>query len=477
MKKTVLFCINICIVIALVACDFNDGNFDNNWSTELPEGYDVQSELFIPELIDMTAENASYELTVDQTDYQFFDGYTTETLSYNNQGYLGKTIKIKNGNTFYPIITNNLDENTTIHWHGLEINGQNDGAADANAIIEPGESKTYELEVDQPASTIWYHPHAHGLTAQQVYNGLAGMIIIEDEFSNTLGLPSNYGINDIPIILQAKLFDTDGNLYHGEGHNVLEFEDPAGENNNTTSGFAIMTNGSLNPYLNVVNGIIRLRLLNASNHGVMDISLSEGDLSVIGTDGGLLETSQKLKTKDIVAGQRYEILIDLTNQEIGNTIDVIANGQIVLTLNINSTATTWGQIPNTLVSIDPLEEYVNQNVTHTFTLDNDLINGIPFVHHVINEEFKLNQIYYFEIINRSRENHSFHIHNARFLIMEINNRRVDFTEIGWKDTIYLKPGESKIIQIQFKHTGLFMLHCHILIHEEQGMMHKFQVIE
>ncbi len=471
MRKIFSLILSFVIIITLTACHFND----NDESTGLPEGYDIQKELFIPELIDMTTDNSSFEITVDKTDFQFFDGFSTEVLSYNEQGYLGKTIKLKRGNTFYPTITNNIDEKTTIHWHGLEVNGDNDGAAGSIAIVNPGESKTYELAVDQQASTLWYHPHAFGTTAHQVYKGLAGFIIIEDDISESLGLPNEYGVNDIPVVLQAKLFDDEGNLSFGEGEEELDFEDPAGDNSVSTSGFAIMTNGSYNPYINVSNEVLRLRVLNGSNHGIMDISLSEGDLYVIGTDGGLLESTQQLSVKEIVAGQRYEILVDLSDNEIGDIIDVIANGQLVLSLRVTSSTTSTTSIPNELVQIEPYEEYNNQQITHTFNLNKDLINDTPFDPNVINEEFIMNEIYYFEINNKSWENHSFHIHNVQFLVVEIDGQEVDFREIGWKDTIYLRPGESMIIQAQFKHKGTFMLHCHILIHEENGMMLKFQV--
>lgn len=442
------------------------------------EGSDVQKELFIPELIDMTDDQSTYEITVDQTEFAFFDGIVEDTKSYNGQGYLGKTLKLRNGSTFYPVITNNIDEITTVHWHGLEVNGENDGAAGVIAQVRPGETKTYELAVDQQAATIWYHPHAYGTTASQVYEGLAGLIIIEDDNSDDLKLPNEYGVNDIPLVLQAKLFDEEGRLsFRMDGHDEdLNFEDPKGESSETTEGFVILSNGYQNPYLEVSNELVRFRVLNGSNHGVMDLSMSDGSkVNVIATDGGFLETAQSKEKVEIVAGERFEFLVDLTEYKLGDYIEIIANNQIVLCLRITEERNNKADIPEEMNEIIPFEEYRNQPIDEVFVMANDLINGTPYEIGVMNYHFELGRVYHFEIINKSWENHSFHIHNSQFLVMEVNGEEVDYAEYGWKDTVYLRPKETMIIQVQFNHPGMFMLHCHILIHEEKGMMHHFMV--
>jgi len=507
-KLTVLLVAIILILLCIVALLFMRGrDFDffrnegqRQYATELPGNNEVQRPLLIPELVDMTEDGSTFEITVDETTFEFFEGYTSETKSYNNQGYLGKTIKLKSGSTFYPTITNNLGENTTVHWHGLEVTGENDGAAGSIAIVSPSETKTYELAVDQQATTIWYHPHAMGLTASQAYEGLAGLIIIEDEAIKDIDLPTDYGVNDIPLVLQAKLFDTEGQINHGqsvdtdhqdkkesndntrafhdENHSELNFEDGNGSNSDTTEGFAIITNGYYRPYLEVKNEVIRFRTLNGSNHGIMDIFTSDGsNISVIGTDGGLLEAPQEVDSFEIAAGQRFEFLIDLSDKEVGDQVDVIANGQIVLNLRITGESTELISIPEKLVEITPYETYFNQTATHTFDLGRNIINNTPFDPAVYNEEFIKDEIYYFEVNNIDDENHSFHIHNAQFLVVEIDGEATDYKTIGWKDTIYLRPNESMKLQVKFRFTGDYMYHCHILIHEEKGMMGKFRVLE
>jgi FtsP/CotA-like multicopper oxidase with cupredoxin domain len=496
-RKIIIVSILIISIIVVTMASFRIDfdifrNQNQNYESELPEVVGNRPQLFIPDLVDMTADGSEFEITVDETEFEFFNGYSTQVKSYNEQGYLGKTIKLKDGSTFYPTITNNLQEVTTVHWHGLEINGENDGAMGSVAEVQPGVSKTYELSVNQHASTIWYHPHAKGFTASQAYEGLAGMIIIEDELSSTLGLPNDYGVNDLPVVLQAKLFDSEGNLNYGnevqnegnrEGNNalfngLLNFEDETGDNVDTTEGFIIMTNGLYEPIQEATNEVIRLRLLNGSNHGIMDLSTEDGTpIYVIGTDGGLLESPQNLDLVEIAAGQRFEILIDLTEKEIGDTVDIIANEQVVLSLVINEESKKVSEIPNQLVEITPFEDYDNQEVTHTFNLGRNTINGKQMDMMRIDETFIKDEVYYFEVVNQDDENHSFHIHNSQFLIVEKNDETIDYEKVGWKDTIYLEPGESMKLQVSFKNTGDFMYHCHILIHEEKGMMGTFRVID
>ncbi len=454
-------------------------------------------ELFIPELIDVSSLDEDFIITADKTEFEFVEGFKTDVLSYNEQGYLGKTFKMRKGDTFNPILMNNLDEATTLHWHGLETNGMSDGAAEPNARVYPGEEKTYNLEISQAAATIWYHPHALGTTASQAYKGLAGMIIIEDEYSDSLDLPDIYGVNDIPLVLQAKKFDENGNLAYGHhgmmgGTGMMNrsnmmgmmFEDGDGSNQSTTSGFTIMSNGFYIPYKEVRSEVIRLRLLNGSNHGIMDISTDTNDkINVIATDVGFLENSQEKDFMEIAAGERYEILIDLTSKEIGDEVNIIANGQQVLTLKINDDTDDDFDKPfttnmiSTLAPILMYEEYTGQATTNTFVLDNDQINGKQFSMNTIDETFTKNQIYYLEIDNISNKHHSFHPHNARFLIVEIDGEKVDPKDFGWKDTVYVREGHKVKVQVMFKHTGLFMYHCHILSHEERGMMGRFEVID
>src|SRR5690625_3062730 len=161
-------------------------------------------------------------------------------------------LRINEGDTVKIKLINELDEDTTFHWHGLEVPGEVDGGP--RATIKPGEESMVEFKVTQEAATLWFHPHPEGSTSEQVYNGLAGLIYIEDDNSKSLGLPNEYGQNDIPLIFQDKTFDDKYQLNYN-----------AAMNDDGTIGDTLLINGTLNPMLTVKKEKVRLGLLNGSN--------------------------------------------------------------------------------------------------------------------------------------------------------------------------------------------------------------------
>src|SRR5699024_11425486 len=122
----------------------------------------------------------------------------------------GPVLRFSKGDKVKINTINELDEETTFHWHGLEVPGEADGGP--HETLEPGEEKQIEFEVTQEASTLWLHPHPDGKKAEQGYNGLAGMVYIEDDNSKSLNLPIKYGENDIPLIFQDRTFDDEKQL-------------------------------------------------------------------------------------------------------------------------------------------------------------------------------------------------------------------------------------------------------------------------
>src|SRR5699024_8200332 len=150
-----------------------------------------------------------YTVRAQTGETEIFDGTKTKTYGYNGS-FLGPMLRFEEGKAVKIRTINELDEKTTFHWHGLEVAGDADGGP--HESLEPGEEEIIEFDVTQEASTLWFHPHPEGKTAEQVYNGLAGLIYIEDDHSKSLGLPNTYGENDIPLIFQDKTFDDEGQL-------------------------------------------------------------------------------------------------------------------------------------------------------------------------------------------------------------------------------------------------------------------------
>jgi len=143
----------------------------------------------------------------------FLPGTTTPTMGYNGD-FLGPTIRVKNGQQFHADIENTLDEPTTLHWHGLHVPANWDGGP--RQVIPAGAHWKPEFTIRQPAATLWYHPHAMGLTGEQVYNGLAGLFIIDDEVSERLNIPKQYGRDDFPLIIQDLRFFQDGHFAYAQ---------------------------------------------------------------------------------------------------------------------------------------------------------------------------------------------------------------------------------------------------------------------
>jgi FtsP/CotA-like multicopper oxidase with cupredoxin domain len=165
--------------------------------------------------------------------------------------------------------------------------------------IAPGTTWAPRWEIDQPAATLWYHPHPHGETADHVYRGQAGMFILDDRVADALPLPNDYGVDDIPLIIEDKRLSDEGSLDFSQG-----LISPTGR-----LGDEILVNGTHDPYLEVRDEGVRLRLLNASNARVYNIGFAGGrTFELVGTDGGLLKTPQRLDRVQLSPGERAEIV-------------------------------------------------------------------------------------------------------------------------------------------------------------------------
>jgi len=231
----------------------------------------------------------------------------TQTLGYNGP-YLGPAIKVNRGQTLHARVINELDENTTLHWHGMKVEGQMDGGP--HYTFAPGETWEVSFPVDQPAATLWFHPHPHGRTGKQVYMGLAGILIVEDDISRNLDLPKDYGKNDIPLVIQDKRFSRNGELVY-----LTHMMDTM----HGMMGDVPIVNGTYNPYLEVEREMIRFRLVNGSNARVFDLFFEDNrTFWQIASDGGLLSRPVQTRSLTLAPGERAEILVDFSSSQYGD---------------------------------------------------------------------------------------------------------------------------------------------------------------
>jgi len=327
-----------------------------------------------------------------------------------------------------------------------------------------------------------------GKAADHVHHGLSGLFIVEDEAKDALDLPRQYGVDDIPLIVQDKFFNDDGSLnYPGTSTGV--------------KGDTVLVNGAITPVLEVPVQVVRFRILTGSNSRIYNFGFSDNrEFYQIGTDGGLLERPVPLARLLLSTGERAEILVDFgpdENREMKlqsfsserKNIDAIwaRDKMDISTFDIISIKVTAARqdavtrMPDSLVPIARLDES-QAVVTRTFKLQmvSFRINGQSMDLERIDETIKLDDIEIWEVTNNSEMSHPFHIHDIQFLILTKNGSQPPENESGWKDVVPVKPGGTVRVIAQFSDFAdpdtPFMYHCHILEHEDGGMMGQFVVI-
>ena len=414
-----------------------------------------------------------YNLSINRTEHNFFDNVKTSTYAFNEQTFLGPTILLENGDDVSINYTNNLDEPTTVHGHGMHVPAVMDGAA--HQPIAVGETWSAQYRVKQEASTNWYHPHYMGKTAEHVYTGLAGLIIVEDENSKSLDLPKRYGEDDIPLVLQDRVFSSSGQLDYSPSRREMM---------QGYIGDVAITNGAIEPYIDVENKEIRFRILNGSNASVYNLGFENGKtFKQIATDNSFLESPVSLSRVTLSPGERAEIVVDLSGS-YGDSLVLkdFNTGKKFLNIKVSKSSTTQTTTPNHLVSLVHLNP--NDSVkTRTFVLGHDRmklqINGKSMSMSRIDENVPLNQVEIWEVTNSMGMKHNFHIHATHFEIIERNGRSVAANERAYKDTVYLAPNDTvKLVVKMIDYADSvkpYMYHCHFLEHEDGGMMGQFIV--
>ncbi|KAA0965310.1 copper oxidase [Sporosarcina sp. ANT_H38] len=431
-----------------------------------------ENELKIPSVLKRGVEEGiDYTVRAQKGKTEVFDGHETDTYGYNGS-FLGPMIRIKQGETIKINTINELYEETTFHWHGLELPGEADGSP--HKTLKPGEEKLIEFEVAQEAATLWFHPHPDGNTAEQVYNGLAGLVYIEDENSTSLDLPDDYGVNDIPLIFQDRTFDDDKQLNY-----------QAAKNEDGTIGDTLLINGTLNPKLTVPKEKVRLRLLNGANARDYTFKLTTGDSFVqVATDGGFLNEPVTMNEITLAPSERAEIIIDFSR--INTTGDLaLINDQdsILLPFEMSEQPGAINEMPGKMNDFSITEEEMNLPVSKRIELfgmgEMVTINGKKFDMNRIDFTQEVGVTEVWELYNKpdmmGGMNHPFHIHGTQFKIISIDGKEPNKNERGWKDSISLKPEERVKIAVKFNHSIIFMFHCHILEHEDNGMMGQIKV--
>lgn len=440
----------------------------------------------IPPLLEnlaQTSRTAEFHLRAQRGTKGFFPGLDTLTYGYNGN-FLGPTIRVRNNQRFKVRVDNTLAEETTLHWHGVHLPAQWDGGP--RQPIAAGTSWFPDFTIKQEAATLWYHPHAMGSTGEQVYGGLAGLLIVEDEISDQLDLPRTYGVDDIPIILQDRRFYRDGEFaYVRNMHDIV----------NGVIGSHLLVNGVISPTLKATSKLLRLRLLNGSNSSIYTMSFSGlPQFHVVASDGGFLERPVPMTSIVLSAGERAEVILDLSTLEPPESTLVVdqwgGNQFAAMTIQKAQTLKNNANLPDRIKQVERIPES-EATRTRTFVMETMgmgmmmggrlTINGKKMDMNRIDARVELGSTEIWEIENRSammmNMPHSMHLHDVQFQILDRNGRPPAAYELGRKDTVLIPPGERARIIMRFRdYKGIYMYHCHLLEHEDDGMMGQFEVV-
>ncbi|PCJ00632.1 MAG: bilirubin oxidase [Flavobacteriales bacterium] len=462
---------------------------------------EAQNPLFIPSTITGTSIN----LILDTGTTQFYPGRNTKTMGANGI-LLAPTIIMERDSFVNITVDNQLPDTTTMHWHGLHVSPENDGGP--HSIIPPNTIWNPQFTVMDKAGTFWYHPHLHHHTDKHVSMGIAGLLLVRDAEEASLNLPMTYGVDEFPIIFQTKGLDS---LDQIEVHTEMDT--------------VVMVNGTLDATVDFPAQIVRLRVLNGSSQRVLEFGFSDNrSFSLIGTDGGLLSAPVSLTRYRMGPGQRADILVDLSsslgqnfklmsfgsglpNGHYGATAPGIQtwqlipgypdnplNGSNIQLLDIDVVAQTSSPIltiPTTLANFTPLAASsadLTRSITFTVAPGAPdlggpfLMNDTTFVHGFVNDTVLLGATEIWSLNNHTGIAHPFHIHDVQFFILSQNGAPPPPELQGYHDVV-LVPGNFSNVQFIAKFedfasdTVPYMYHCHMLPHEDMGMMGQFLVLE
>lgn len=428
------------------------------------------------------------QLTAKSVSDAILPGQNARVLGYRG-GMLGPTIRLQTGSDVSLRFTNNLDEESNIHWHGLLVPAEMDGHP--TQLVSAGESFTYSFRLNQAATMAWYHPHPHQKTGRQANLGLAGMIIVETPAERVLNLPS--GAYELPLMIQDKRLDAGGSPAYSPSMNDVMIG---------YMGETITVNGVAGAVQLVSTRMYRLRIVNGSNGRIYNLALSNNaPFWVIGSDGGLLSAAEQVTALLVAPGERADLLVDFGTVSVGTDIYLKSNPFTgassqgsqafnVLKFTVNKTEADPFQMPAVLGAVTPLST-ARATQTRLFDIGISMeamsgmvmrgmhtIGGKTYLASRIDETIKLGATEIWEFDNsKGDEPHPMHLHSTFFqVISRVGGRNTLYaTEKGWKDTVLVMPGERVRIIAQFNTPGTFVFHCHNLEHEDDGMMLNFRV--
>ena len=464
---------------------------------------DQHGALVIPPLLEgrRSASGAEYDLELASGLSRFVEAGSTPTIGING-AYLGPTLVMRSGDTVQMNVTNRLSESATLHWHGFHLPVHADGGP--HQAIAPGATWRPRFEVRQRAGLFWYHSHAHRRAGPQVYHGLAGLIYVRDSDGERTDLPHDYGVDDIPVIVQDRAFAGDGHFAYSTSMMTVMMG---------ATGDTLLVNGGRGRRFETKSDRVRIRLLNASNARFYRFALDDArPFEVIGSDGGLLPNPLQLTSLVLAPAERAEMILDFSDGRPRRLIahpasgmrrgmmmgggmmrgGMMGNGRSkpplafdVVDFRPAATRRKFAPPPKRLIPLPPADPSravrerrfvlaMGGMMSGGFT-----INGRSMDMQRIDETVPVGEDELWVVENASMMAHPFHVHDGQFRIIDRNGQPPPEQERGLKDVVVVPGGGSARILVRFDDyadsNAPYMYHCHILEHEDAGMMGQFVV--
>ena len=436
--------------------------------------------------------------------------------SHQGKDYQNPILRVRTGQQLKVTLANSLREPTIIHWHGLHLPGKMDGHP--MNTIEAGGEYPYAFKVMNRGGTYWYHTHAHHLTAEQAYNGLASFFIVEDDDELALrqALNLELGVTDLPLVIQDKRFNDKGEFLYKPN----PMEGMMGY-----LGDVILANLTPSAFTEIGTRIYRFRLLNGSNARIYKLAFVKDGRKlpyhVIGTDGGLLDKPYPVTEAFLSPGERLDVLLDASGLAVGDelrlrslTFDPLEGGGMmggmmrrmnvsrlasgeafdILKLKVARRVSERHRLPTRLSNIRPIA--TAKAKVRPVQLEMGpmrwFINGETYREDAYPIEVRRNSTEIWEIRNdRHSMAHPMHMHGFQFQVLARRNSPAQVRalgrygngraagDLGWKDTVLVWPGETVRLAVDFSHDfggdQVYVFHCHNLEHEDNDMMVNMRV--
>lgn len=427
------------------------------------------------------ADIVEVELVATPSQHSYLEGKPADVWAFRDGAVAssaasipGPMLQAKLGDLVIVHFTNELPEETTIHWHGLRVPNAADGTPFSQLPVSPGETFVYEFTLID-SGYYWFHPHLKGDV--QVEAGLYAPIIVDDGVAIDVAADRAFVLDDVKI-------ESDGKL--SERTELLDIM--LGR-----LGNVVLINGRQRPTIDVASGSReRWRFVNAANGRYFNLELPGHTFTVIGWDGGLIAAPYETATLLVAPGERYEVLVEvqaspgdalaLRTLHYDRGHEVPDPGPIeILALEVQATTEAAEPLPAIFGQVAPIELDETTPRRRFILREDDSVPAQP-VFSINNESFPnitpvvvptgLTEVWRIENTEPDMD-HPFHLHGMSFQVLDAEGRLA--TPLGWKDTVNV-PKESIVdVVVQYGAPGRWMYHCHVLEHAERGMMGELEV--